>query len=181
MKKAVKPKLDFLKLNNVKIIAAAVVLLFLFFAERRVFMFAIFVIVTGIIIYYTKLIHFPIDVSPLFFLEIVITRYYGIGFTLLYIFLAYIVPKTFAGTSMKWDSYVFIGISMFANLFVLFFTSMPLHLVGYITSVIQYIGGVLFQSSFKPPFLAALDGLANVTNNIIWFLIFSDLIVFMMR
>ena len=77
-------------------------------------LYGIFISVTAIIIYYTKLYHLPVDVSPLFFLEITITKYYGLKHTLFYIFLAYIVPKTFAGSNMKFDSYVFIFISLIA-------------------------------------------------------------------
>ena len=153
----------------------------MFLLTKKLFVYTLFVIITGIIVYYTKLYHFPIDVSPLFFLEIVITKYYGIQFTLLFIVLAYIIPKTFAGQSMNWISYVFIGISMVSNLFVLIFPSMPLQIAGYLTSIIQYVCGVIFQSTIKPFFLSIGDGIANVLNNIIWFLIFSDLIVLILN
>ena len=33
----------------------------------------------------------------------------------------------------------------------------------------------------KPFVLAAADGIANVTNNLIWFLIFSDVIVWLLH
>ncbi|NTV23818.1 MAG: hypothetical protein HGA85_05595 [Nanoarchaeota archaeon] len=153
----------------------------LLFMPKKLVLYSIFVGITAVIIYYTKLMHFPIDISPLFFLEIVITRYYGLGYSLLYIFLAYIIPKTIAGQSMNWMCYIFISLSMVANVFVLFFPSMPLQTVGFLTSVIQYILGVMFQSSFKPLMLSLADGFANVLNNIVWFLIFSDLIVFAFR
>ena len=160
-----------------KYLAYASLVFILFMLTKKLFIFSLFVIFTGIIIYYTKLMHFPIDVSPLFFLEIVITKYYGIAYTILFILLAYIIPKTIAGQSMNWMSYVFISISMFSNLFVLIFPAMPLQTVGYLTSIIQYIGGVIFQSSFKPFFLSAADGFAYVLNNLLWFLIFSEVIV----
>ena len=152
------------------------VILMLIFV-KSLFLYFMFTVFTAIIIYYTKLYHFPIDISPLFFLEVVITRYYGLPYTLLFILIAYIVPKTFAGSNMKFDSYVFITISMFANFFVLLFPNMPLLTVGFLTSIAQYIGGVIFSLTMKPLFLAAADGIANVMNNILWFLVFSGLIV----
>ena len=155
-------------------------LLLMFIFTKRIFIYSIFTVFTAIIIYYTKLYHLPIDVSPLFFLEIVITRYYGMQYTLLFVLLAYILPKTYAGSNMKFDSYVFISISMFANVFALIFPEMPLLAVGLITSIAQYIGGVIFQTTFKPLMFSVGDGIANVANNILWFLIFSDLIVFVM-
>jgi hypothetical protein len=156
------------------------VLLFLFFTYRKISIYILFIGLTAIIIYYSKLYHLPIDISPLFFLEIVITRYYGFQFTLLYVLLAYIVPKTFAGQNMKFDSYVFIAISMVANILVLVFPGMPLMTVGFLTSVIQYFMGIMFSMTMKPFALAALDGFANVANNLVYFLIFSDLVVWIL-
>lgn len=163
-----------------RILIIALLLLLSFFFIRRASIYLIFTGLTAIIIYYTKLYHVPIDVSPLFFLEIVITRYYGIQYTLLYIVLAYIIPKTFAGSNMKFDSYVFISISMFANIFALIFPNMSLMLVGFLTSIVQYIGGVIFSLTMKPFFIAASDGVANVANNLLWFLIFTDLIIWLL-
>jgi hypothetical protein len=102
-------------------------------------------------------------------------------YTLLFILLAYIIPKTIAGQSMNWISYVFISISLISNFIVIFLPSMPLQYLGYLTSIVQYVGGVLFQSRIKPFFISMADGIANTVNNLIWFLIFSDLIVFLMK
>jgi hypothetical protein len=161
------------------VLAAFAIVLFFVFKEAALYL--IFLGLTAVIIYYSKLYHFPIDISPLFFLEIVITRYYGMQYTLLYVFFGYIIPKTFAGTNMKFDSYAFIAISMLANLFVLMFPNMDLMMVGFITSIVQYFLGVLFSLTMRPLFLAIADGIANVTNNILWFFIFSDFIVWLMR
>ncbi|MFH2020114.1 MAG: hypothetical protein ABIJ34_01790 [archaeon] len=177
----VNPLLNLLGSKKLRIIIAFALLLFLVFFYKKAFIYVLFLGVTALIIYYTKLYHVPIDISPLFFLEIVITRYYGLQYTLIFILFGYIIPKTFAGTNMKFDSYVFIAISMFANIFVLVFSGMPLIMVGFITSIIQYIVGVLFSMTMKPAALAMLDGVANVANNLVWFLVFSDIITLLMR
>ncbi len=168
---------DFISHKYFRYVLYLPAIILLYALTKKWFIYSVFVGLTAIIIYYTKLYHIPIDVSPLFFLEIVITRYFGLQFTLLYVFLAYIIPKTFAGSNMKFDSYVFISISMVANAFALLFPTMPLLTVGLITSVIQYVGGIMFSMTMKPFFMAAADGIANVLNNLLWFLIFSDLIV----
>ncbi len=169
------------KLSKSYLIMLAVVSIILFLVFKKAALYLVFIAMTAAIIYYTKLYHFPIDISPLFFLEIVITRYYGMQYTLIYVFLGYIIPKTFAGTNMKFDSYMFIAISMLANLFVLLFPSMNLMAVGFITSIFQYFLGVMFSMTMRPFFLAVADGIANVTNNILWFFMFSDLIVWLMH
>jgi hypothetical protein len=166
--------------RNFRYLLLIPIALILFILTRKLFLFALFVGITCIIVYYTKLVHFPIDVSPLFFLEIVITKYYKFGYTLLFILLAYIIPKAIAGTSMHFDSYLFILISLISNLVVLFFPMIPLQILGYLTSVIQYIGGAIYQSTFKPVFLCLADGFANVLNNLLWFLIFSEISVMLM-
>ena len=179
----VKPRsriLDNILSKRFRIFIVSIMLVFLFFTYRKISLYLFFMGVTALIIYYSKLYHVPIDISPLFFLEIVITRYYGMQYTLLYVFTAYIIPKTFAGQNMKFDSYVFIAISMIANVLVLLFPGMPLMMAGFLTSIIQYILGVFFSMTMKPFVLAAADGFANVANNLVWFLIFSDAVVWLL-
>ena len=175
-------KLFFAMLNTkeVRFLLLGLLLIITFISAKKTFLYVLFTVFTGIIIYYSKLYHFPIDVSPLFFLEVVITRYYGLQWTLLFILLGYIIPKTFAGSSMNWESYIFIGIGLVPCAISMFFKQVPLVYIGYVSSVIQYIGGVMFQATMKPIVLCLSDGIANVTNNILWFLIFSDIIVFLL-
>jgi len=170
----------FVRSKNFKYFLLGLFVIVLFNFAKKTFLYVAFTAFTSVIIYYSKLYHFPIDISPLFFLEIVITRYYGIQWTLLYILIGYIIPKTFAGSSMNWMSYVFISIGLIPCIISIFFKTVPLVYVGYASSVIQYIGGVLFQSTLKPMLLSLGDGVANVANNMIWFLIFSDLVVWLL-
>jgi len=168
------------KAKEMKYILLGLLLIITFLSAKKTFLYVIFTIFTSIIIYYSKLYHFPIDVSPLFFLEVVIARYYGLQWTLLFILLAYIVPKTLAGSSMNWESYIFIAIGLIPVTVSIFFKQVPLIYVGYASSIVQYIGGVIFQSRMKPLILCLSDGVANVTNNMLWFLIFSDLMVLLL-
>jgi len=172
--------MDVLKSKHFRIAVLSITLLIIFSQYKKRAIYVTFLILNGIIIYYSKLYHFPIDVSPLFFLEIVITRYYGLEWTLLFILLSYIVPKTLAGSSMNWMSYIFISIGLIPVVISMFFKNVPLVYLGYASSVIQYIGGVLFQSTMRPMLLCLGDGVANVLNNIIWFLLFSDVIVWIL-
>ncbi|AJF61921.1 TPA: hypothetical protein HA239_02460 [Candidatus Woesearchaeota archaeon] len=158
----------------------AFILVLLLFAKKASF-YVLFVGINAVIIYYSKLYHLPIDVSPLFFFEIVVTRYYGITYTLAFILFGYIIPKVLAGQGMKWESYAFVGVSVIANLISLYMTGLSLQTVGFITSILQYIGGIFISLVMKPFVLAAADGIANVTNNLIWFLIFSDVIVWLLH
>jgi hypothetical protein len=159
-----------------KLLLGVTLLLILIFMKKT-FLFVVFIALTAIITYYTKLYHVPIDISPLFFLQIVITRYYGLKYTAIFILLGYFVPKIIAGHAANWMSYAFIGLSMLCNLLSVYMGGLSLQAVGYITSVIQYIGGIFITMTMKPFYFAALDGIANVTNNLIWFLIFSDFII----
>jgi hypothetical protein len=172
-----------MKLNpksRLTLIMLILIILLLIFIARRASFYVIFILITGIITYYSKLYHIPIDVSPLFFFQVVITRYYGIGFTLLFVFLGYIIPKLLAGSGMKWESYAFV-ISSLTVSYLSSFIALPLHLVGYLASILQYAGGIFISMVSKPFFLSAADGIANTVNNLLWFLIFSDLVVFLLR
>jgi hypothetical protein len=157
------------------------VLILLIMFTKKWFVFGAFTIITYIIVYYTKLWHVPIDVSPLFFLGVVVTRYYGFGNMLIFYGIAYFIPKTLAGHSASWISYIFVSISWLSFLTVYIFpASMPLQLLGYITSIIQFILSAMFQSTMKPLMISLADGVGNVMNNLIWFLIFSDAVVWIM-
>lgn len=180
MKKNVKlPKLLLAIINTkeIRFVLLGLILIITFLSAKKTFLYVVFTIINGYIIYYTKLYHVPIDVSPLFFLEIVITRYYGLQWMLLFVFLSYIIPKTMAGSSMNWISYVYISIGFIPCIMSVFFKTVPLVYVGYASSVIMYIGGAIFSTTMQPLILALSDGVANVTNNMLWFLIFSDIIV----
>ena len=156
------------------------ILVLLLFAKKTSF-YLMFIGINAVIIFYSKLYHLPIDVSPLFFFEIVITRYYGLNYTLIFILLSYIIPKILAGQGMKWESYAFIGVSILINVISLYMTGLSIQTVGFITSIFQYIGGIFIGMVMRPFVLAAIDGVANITNNLIWFLIFSDLVVWLLR
>ncbi|MEM2131166.1 MAG: hypothetical protein QXR96_01455 [Candidatus Woesearchaeota archaeon] len=152
-----------------------------FFISKKWFVFSVFTILTYYIIYYSKLWHLPLDVSPLFFFGVIITKYYGFQYMILFYLLAYFIPKTLAGQSANWISYIFISISWLSFLTVFIFPTLNLRILGYITSLIQFTLSAMFQSTMKPLFISILDGIGNVLNNLIWFLIFSDIIVWIMK
>ncbi len=178
--KKIKPE-KLVKSKNFKIGLVSLIFIVLFFSAKKPFLYLIFLVITGIMTYYKKLYHSPVDFTPLFFLEIVITRYYGFKFLLIFIALGYVVPKLLAGGAMKWDSYAFVSISVICCYISLFMTSLDLQIVGYLTSIIQYIGGVIIGAAVRPLLVAVADGVSNVANNLIWFLIFTDLIVWLFR
>ena len=172
---------DLSKNKTFKYLRFLPVLLLLIMLTKKWFVFGVFILLTYIIVYYTKLWHVPIDVSPLFFFGVIITKYYGFGYVLIFYFIGYLIPKTLAGHSANWLSYIFISISWLSFLCVyLFPNSMSLQILGYITSLIQFVLSAMFQSTMKPLLISLGDGVANVLNNLIWFLIFSDLIVWIM-
>ncbi|MEM4397735.1 MAG: hypothetical protein QW757_03885 [Candidatus Woesearchaeota archaeon] len=172
--------LFFINNNLYKYLKFLLIILF-FFISKKWFVFSVFTILTYYIIYYSKLWHLPLDVSPLFFFGVIITKYYGFQYMMLFYLLAYFIPKTLAGQSANWISYIFILISWFSFLTVFLFPSLNLRILGYITSLIQFTLSAMFQSTMKPLFISILDGIGNVLNNLIWFLIFSDIIVWIMK
>ena len=99
---------------------------------------------------------------------------------LLFILLGYMIPAVLGGGGFKWESYAFVSVSIFCNILSLFMLNLDLQVVGYLTSIIQYIGGIFIGMVAKPFFVAAADGIANVTNNLLWFLIFTDLVIFLL-
>ena len=128
--------------------------------------------------YYQKLYHLPIDLSPLFFLECVITKYYGLSYTLLFVLIAYLVPKAMVGGLGNWISYVFISIGIMGTLPFILIPGFDLMTGGLLGCLILYLGAAIFQSiGLGKNFIICLsDGIGNILPNIVWFLIFSDVI-----
>jgi hypothetical protein len=158
------------------VLLIAIVLIFTF--AKNAALFVIFVVLTYQIVYYVKLYHFPIDISPLFFLECVITKYYGFGYTLLFVFLAYLVPKAMVGGLGNWISYVFISIGLMGTIPFMIYPGLDLFTGGMIGCLILYFGAAMFQTfGLGMNLIFCLsDGVGNVLPNIVWFLIFSDVI-----
>ena len=73
-KKKVKPSVLSILLKSKKLGIALLIIfiLILFIFAKKASLYLIFVAVTGILTYIKKLYHLPVDISPLFFLEIVI-------------------------------------------------------------------------------------------------------------
>lgn len=177
-KKKDSPLQKILKSKIFQGIVVILVLIIIFRFAKKAAMFLIFTIITYQITYYAKLYHLPFDISPLFFLECVITKFYGLNYTMLFILLSYLVPKALVGGLGNWQSYVFLTIGIIGNLPFILFPSFDLFIGGMIANLILYIGGIIGQNVLmgKNVFICISDGVANIMNNVVWFLIFSDLI-----
>ena len=162
--------------SNIFIVSVIFALILSLLAFRKATLYLVFLMVTAVITYYSKLYHLPFDISPLFFFQIVITKYYGFSYTLAYIPFAYIIPKILAGSGFNWESYAFLAVELVANIPVIFLSSLNLEALGMIAIVMLYFGGLCIGLISKPFFVAALDGIANNLGNLTWFLIFSHLI-----
>ncbi|MBT3720736.1 hypothetical protein HN789_04025 [archaeon] len=159
-------------------IVGLIVIILIFRFAKKTALFVIFAVLTYQIVYYQKLYHLPIDLSPLFFLECVITKYYGLSYTLLFVLIAYLVPKAMVGGLGNWISYVFISIGIMGTLPFILIPGFDLMTGGLLGCLILYLGAAIFQSiGLGKNFIICLsDGIGNILPNIVWFLIFSDVI-----
>lgn len=177
-KKVETPLQKILKSKIFQGIVILIVIILIFMFAKNAALFVIFVVVTYQIVYYQKLYHLPMDLSPLFFLECVITKHYGVGYTFLFVFLAYLVPKAMVGGLGNWVSYVFISIGILGTLPFMIYPGFDLFTGGMFGCLILYFGAALFQTfglGMNMIFCLS-DGIGNVLPNVVWFLIFSDVI-----
>lgn len=90
-------------------------------------------IISGIIVfvnYYTEL---PLDISPVFFLSIIITSTYGFHYTIPFVLLAGFIPSV-VSRGIGFDCFMYLGVNLLVNFI---FTSFSFNSI--------VIGGIIFS------------------------------------
>lgn len=151
----------------------------LFFIAKKPFVFAAFIIISGIFAYYSALSMLPIEIGPFFFFEVVLARYFGINYVIIFAIAGYLMPKLLAGGGLKITGYAFIPIIILIAYVTSFFTY-NLATLGYIACFVLYLAEAMINMIFEPFPLYFIDVLDDLVNNLAWFLLFSNVIVFLL-
>jgi hypothetical protein len=173
-----RPLLTFPGSGRLKKAIISLILVLLFLIAKKPVIFLSFIIISGIFAYYSALSMLPIEVGPFFFFEIIIARYFGFNYVILFAVIGYIIPKFMAGGGLKITSYAFIPVIILIAYLSSFFTMLSLSTIGYISSIILYGGEVMINTVFEPFPINFVDVLDDLVNNLAWFLLFSNVAVF---
>ncbi|MFH0874645.1 MAG: hypothetical protein V1859_01820 [archaeon] len=119
------------------IFAIILILLILFF--RKTAIYFILVLLTSAFVYLNYYIHLPFDLSPVLFLSLIITREYNFFMSILYIFVAGILPMVFAGGSFDHTTIFYLSIIIAVNFISIFFISVSFIIAALILIIIHHI------------------------------------------
>jgi len=183
MSKKEEKKKNILNKPSPKIVSILLVLALMFFINQRVFIFGVLTAIAGIFgFYHDKINKTVFDFRLSLFLGIIITRYYGLLYTLIFFLLSNILPTFLAGGRIDGPSIVFY-IEFFAIFTsVLFFPSINIILLGIILVTIDAILGIFINSFLGVPWiLATLAGVVAFTIRSIYFLTLGTAIEFLFR
>lgn len=100
--------------HKIPLTIAAVVLIFFasFFGAKGLFkplLYIVFTIVSGAIVFILSYARSPIDISPVFFLMMIISLKYGFFYAVLFVIIASLVPDLFAGGEVTPGTFLFMG------------------------------------------------------------------------
>lgn len=166
----------YLSIGKTKVILLFLFVILITLVYRKTGLYLLFILVTGTITFYSKLMFIPFDVSPFFFFQIVIAKYYGIILIIPLIIFGYIIPKLMAGRGIDFPTILYIGVATLISYVSTFLQSMKLGYIGIVSSIVNYIFSGIIGKIEKPIVFAFLHGIPYLTVNILWFLLFGDII-----
>jgi hypothetical protein len=165
-------KLIFSQSKNLHKILIIGIVSLLFLLNRRLLVLGIITFIAAIIGYYHDKINKTVfDFRLSFILGIIITRYYGLFYTLVFFVLSNILPNLLAGGRIDGPSMIFHleYFALFAS--VLLFPNTDLLLLGLILVAIDALLGIFINGTLGVPwFLAVMAGTVAFIMRTIYFL-----------
>lgn len=149
-------------IGGVALVALLMMLLF-----SKLLIYVIICALTGFIVYIRYTLQLPVKIEPYLFFSVIITLGYGIGLTVLFIFISMLIPKLIAGGEVDGSTLVYLVIFLLMNVVALNFRSMGISRVGVLVSIADFIIIIALGAAMKPEKL--ITGLLVVGINIFLF------------
>jgi len=125
---------------------------------QKILIFLALTLISGIICFLNYSTKLPFDITPIFFLSILITNMYGFGYTVLFVILSGLIPSVISGGEASMDSFMYLGVNLLVNLLSIQFLGNNIVFGGIILSVVYSIlvgigscitGGVIQKEIFS--------------------------------
>ena len=153
-------------------IAASLLVLIVFLLNNKYFMFGFISILSGVFsFYHDKHNHSPIDFKLALFMGILVTKYFGLTFTILFFIFSDLIPSILGGGSIEGADLLFIGWYFIVNSVVLLFPGADIVVLGIFLVLLETIGSTMIKSfTGFPGMVAFLSSLMSVLVRIVYFL-----------
>lgn len=132
--------------------------------------FFILCLVSGLLVFINYTIKVPVDFTPVFFFSILITRFYGIGYSLLFLVIGGVLPTLISGVVIDVNYFLVLIITVLINLVSLFFTTFNLIIVGiiltFIYSILDGVVNIFFGEDLMKEVISVVF---NISVNTLYF------------
>ena len=170
-----------LNIRPILLFLFALMFVMFFFRYKSLFIFLILAVVAAFVNYLVHISRIHIHLGHISFLTVIFSYSMGLRYGLLMIVIGHIIPEILSGRvdiEMIISAIAYVIVAVAASIF----TSTPILILGLILTVIQVVFTVTFDllSGAPPVELLTEDGLEFVMN-VVYYLSFSDLIIFLVK
>lgn len=179
MKRKKPPEKKSIKIQK-KHIVFALLLVIASSINFKLFLFAILTFASAVFSYYhDKHNRTPFDFRPALFLGIIITRFYGLEYTLAYFIISNVIPTILAGGRIEGSTFIFYVEFFVFFASVLLFPKADIIFLGIILICIEAVLGTFINQFFGVPgFLAISAGIIAICVRAIYFMTIGEFMVF---
>jgi hypothetical protein len=115
------------------------------FLFRRLVVYLVLVAVTSVITYASYYARIPVDLTPIFFLSVVISFSYGLAYSVLFVILCSLPAKLASGSGFGLDSIFYVFMNILVNFVLLSISPANIVLYGFLGSVAYFTFSGLFS------------------------------------
>ncbi len=158
-------------------------LIIFFLIDKRYFVYGFLTVFSGIFsFYHDKINRTPIDFKMPLFFGIIITRYYGLHFTLVFFILSDVIPSLLGGGRIQGPTLFFYAWYFIINAAVLLFPQTNIIVIGIILVIVEFFGSIIIKSFFGiPGAVAIVSSVLSVLTRVVYFLTLGEVFQFLFK
>ncbi|MFH2020372.1 MAG: hypothetical protein ABIJ34_03095 [archaeon] len=170
------------KIKFTRFLLFILILVFLILILRKAAIYIFFTIITGLFVYLNYHIRFPIDLSPVLFFSLIISREYSFWLSVIFIILSGIIPMIFAGGTFDHTTLFYAALVVFINFISSILSKQPLLYVLIpliiIHHIIAGIGSITFGTN---PYKELINFFSKIGIDLFYLTTLSDLVIGLIR
>lgn len=167
--------------NAMRFLIAGLILTMVFYVyNRRLFFLLLFVVIGCFLKYKRAMMRIPVSAEPVFFLSILLTRIYGLQYSLVLIIISVFLIDLLAG-DITINSIISFLVQFSLNLAAIPFAGMDLLFFGILVSIANMIISMVLSAMWGvPPDRMILMPLTGFLINVAYFMTFGELLQMVM-
>ena len=145
---------------------------------KKFLLYLAFCAVAITITYINYYLRIPVDLTPIFFLSVIISFGYGFFYSMLFVIIVSLPPKIFSGADFGIQNIVYVIINIMVNLFLVSVWPSNIILFGIIGAVVYCLMSAVISGIIKGEIeKELLVSIINIGINLFYFLNFSSFLL----